>query len=320
MNTNTVYNVSQLSGSHTDGPRIAGNEASSATNPTFIVDRQDMTTGIGGTSTYVSSIVGGAEITRATSTGLSLNGNLLADHSNSGGSVYLRAYNESTGSGSAAFMEIRTLGTGDAKTIYMLENVSGSDDVTYSVGLDHSDSDKFKISNSSALGTNDRLVIDANGNVGIGTASPGAYKLKIDGGSGDGLLWLEGGTTAASMYFENSQAGSTWQIGKSSDMGTSDDFGFRVEGSVKMVLTDGGNVGIGVTAPDQKLEVAGAIHLSGEVSSPSAPSDGDGAILYAKSDGKLYFISNEEEETEIGGGGGGGFATAYVASLLKVQN
>ena len=87
---------------------------------------------------------------------------------------------------------------------------------------------------------------------------------------------------------------------------------------VHFVPNSSGNVGVGVADPDQKLEVAGAIHMSGEVSSPSAPSDGDGVILYAKSDGKLYFISNEEAETEIGGGGGGGFATSYAAGLLSI--
>ena len=81
-----------------------------------------------------------------------------------------------------------------------------------------------------------------------------------------------------------------------------------------------GDVGIGVADPDQKLEVAGAIHMSGEVSSPSAPSDGDGAILYVKSDGKLYFISNEESETEIGGGGGGGFGTSYAVNSFFGKN
>lgn len=59
------------------------------------------------------------------------------------------------------------------------------------------------------------------------------------------------------------------------------------------------NVGIGVTDPDQKLEVAGAIHVSGEVSSPSAPADGDGGILYVKSDGKPYWVSNEVSEVDL---------------------
>lgn len=44
---------------------------------------------------------------------------------------------------------------------------------TFTLGVDDSDSDKFKIS-TTALGTNDRFVIDSSGNVGIGTASPSA--------------------------------------------------------------------------------------------------------------------------------------------------
>ena len=66
-----------------------------------------------------------------------------------------------------------------------------------------------------------------------------------------------------------------------------------------------GNAGIGVSDPDQKLEVAGAVHISGEITSPSAPSNGDGGILYVKADGKPYWISNEVSETDLTAGGGG---------------
>ena len=71
-------------------------------------------------------------------------------------------------------------------------------------------------------------------------------------------------------------------------------------------LTVSGNAGIGVSDPDQKLEVAGAVHISGEITSPSAPSNGDGGILYVKADGKPYWISNEVGETDLSSGGGGG--------------
>ena len=98
--------------------------------------------------------------------------------------------------------------------------------------------------------------------LGVGTTSPSPYTAEINGGSGDGILYLEGGNTVASMYFENQEAGSTWQIGKSTDMGTNDDFGFRCEGSVKMLITDGGNVGIGTTTPGEKLHIDGNIELT----------------------------------------------------------
>ena len=74
MDGNTVYGVSQLSGSSGDGPRIAGDEASTATNPGLIPDRGTMTTGIGGTGDYVSSIVAGTERIRATTSGATVTG------------------------------------------------------------------------------------------------------------------------------------------------------------------------------------------------------------------------------------------------------
>ena len=49
-----------------------------------------------------------------------------------------------------------------------------------------------------------------------------------------------------------------------------------------------GNVGIGVSDPDQRLEVAGIVHISAESATPSAPADGDGGLLYAKSNGKDF--------------------------------
>jgi hypothetical protein len=49
---------------------------------------------------------------------------------------------------------------------------------TFCIGVDASDSDKFKISDNSILGTNDRLTINSSGHVGIG-CSP-VHKLQVE--------------------------------------------------------------------------------------------------------------------------------------------
>ena len=81
--------------------------------------------------------------------------------------------------------------------------------------------------------------------------------------------------------------------------------------STEKMRLSGSNLGIGVNDPDQKLEVSGAIHISAEGLSISAPAAGDGGVLYTKADGKPYWISDDLSETDLtatGGGGGGGIA------------
>ena len=67
--------------------------------------------------------------------------------------------------------------TGDAYLRYVVYN-----GVYWATGIDNSDVDKFKISKSSDLGTNDFLTIDTAGSVGIGTTGPNE-KLEIKGDS-----------------------------------------------------------------------------------------------------------------------------------------
>ena len=77
--------------------------------------------------------------------------------------------------------------------------------------------------------------------------------------------------------------------------------------SSSKVTISGSNLGIGVTHPDQKLEVNGAIHISEEQGSAIAqPSNGDGGILYTKADGKIYWVSNDLSETDLTATGSSG--------------
>ena len=84
---------------------------------------------------------------------------------------------------------------------------------------------------------------------------------------------------------------------------------FRVEsdGDTHALFVDSGNnlIGIGTSSPISKLDVAGKIAITSEVSTPSAPADGKG-WLYTKTDGKIYWQSSDVSETDLTAGGGGG--------------
>ena len=81
--------------------------------------------------------------------------------------------------------------TASSTPILILEDTGASSNVdirfipsttanTFTLGIDDSDLDKFKLSFGTALGTNDLITVTGSGNVGIGTSSPSA-KLDIVG-------------------------------------------------------------------------------------------------------------------------------------------
>ncbi len=90
-----------------------------------------------------------------------------------------------TSAASQAALAITSLGS-DTDALIKFELADGT--ATFSMGVDDSDSDKFKIS-TTALGTSDRLTIDASGNIAIpagelyvnSTTDAGAYALQVTG-------------------------------------------------------------------------------------------------------------------------------------------
>ena len=138
---------------------------------------------------------------------------------------------------------IRADGTGDSNIQFNLNGVT-----PFAIGVDNSDGDKFKISDSYQLGTNDRFVIDgSSGNVGIGTTSPDSA-LVVQGGQGTYAQIKDGTVTTLLQARGQDSIGVT---GTLSNHG----FGFFTNSTERMRIDASGNVGIGTSSPNAGLEV-----------------------------------------------------------------
>ena len=108
--------------------------------------------------------------------------------------------------------------------------------------------------NTSASGATERMRIDASGNVGIGTSSPGGSygRLTVAGG----IRTVE--DTSSKLEIGRFSAGAPNSYIKLSPNSASLRFTNAADDTDLMVLTNAGNVGIGTTTPAGKLSVVSA--------------------------------------------------------------
>jgi hypothetical protein len=137
---------------------------------------------------------------------------------NSDGPVTIGA---SVGIGTTNPIDILHLSSASGNTRMRIDNTATDGDPVinfrlptvdeWTIGLDDSDGDKFKIADADSLGSSDRLTIDQSGNVGIGTTSP-ASRLDLAAG---GLTLQEMTAPAAPasnccvIYAEDNGSGKT---------------------------------------------------------------------------------------------------------------
>lgn len=147
--------------------------------------------------------------------------------------VHMSESNSVTGSSNG--LTVEQAGTGDALVHFLLSGVQ-----RYTMGIDNSDSDKFKIGTNADLGSSNLFTMTTSGNVGIGTTNPG-YNLDVTGDirastnlrvgtgsariatNGSDIILIDGGNNTS---FRGARATSSWsdavnsqwfQIGNSSD-------------------------------------------------------------------------------------------------------
>ncbi|MFA5783074.1 MAG: hypothetical protein WC868_12480, partial [Bacteroidales bacterium] len=141
---------------------------------------------------------------------------------------------------------IMTIGNNLSENVGMV--FAGSSTPFY-LALDNADG-ALKIGTSTTIGSSTLLTILKNGNVGIGTSDPGAYKLNVNGSINLGSI------DGSAIYW--SQGGASIQGG-----GTGNYLSLSTNYLSRLYVNSSGLVGIGTTSPSSKLTVYGDLFLEG---------------------------------------------------------
>ncbi len=228
--------------------------------------------GVGGT--YITSSSGSAagdiKIEHIINSGRNLNtinsesgsGSAIPLALATGGSEALRITSTgNVGIGISPAHKLSIFGTGAGNATVQIEGEGGADPYInflanntqhWSLGIDDSDADKFKLSEHSALGTNDYFVVDVTGNVGIGTSSPsslyaGATNLVVGGGTAESGMTIYSNSTVGNLYFADGTTGSEPYAGYIEYNHASDFLRVGTAGAEAIRIDDSGNLLVGTT-------------------------------------------------------------------------
>jgi hypothetical protein len=248
------------------------------------------TVGLGLTGTYASGDSGFYFSPSA------VTGSLTAFSSQASASTGVNHFlgnNNSSASTAHARYEAQVNGAsaGDPKLVFTVGGVTN-----WTAGVDNSDSDKFKISNSDSPGSNDRLTIDSSGRVGIATTSPTA-QLEIGGNVSLGtrraayLRYPGDSANPGRTAFEitANESGTEKAVFKIDGAGsivgnTFNGTVFRNSGGTERARIDSsGRLGVGTSSPGETIHVNGTLRTTDLKISGSTfgPADLSGSLTIA---------------------------------------
>ena len=220
-------------------------------------------------------------------------GILLKGTGNTSHALTMDANRSSAG---GALGEIRGLwnGTEVARMVFR-----GGDDTT------NKDDGFITFATSSADNISERMRIDTAGNIGIGTTSPD--RLLDVSGTGNVYGKFQS-TNATGAGIEVKDTSEDWII--QADGGTVDGLAFYDLGrsAYRMIIDDGGKVGIGTTSPQSIVHIDGANDNTYGQLRVSSPSNGDAQITFGTTqNGRgMYVDDSDTNKFKIYTGGGKG--------------
>src|SRR3989475_5658300 len=180
----------------------------------------------------------------------------------------------------------------------------------------------------------DSAVTEVGGKVGIGTTTPGG-NLHIYGLATNDVFAGMGPDIINGPGFNYGYAGGSFGLGAGffnvrpapGSTGVNPSLRFMTVDQQRMIITNAGNVGVGTSSPAQKLDVAGNVHASGDVSSAGAIDAGtqfnisgqrvlsaDGSNLFAGVDAGTFNANTQN--TFVGASAGHGSTTGYDNSFF----
>ena len=215
----------------------------------------------------------------------------------------IKAASTSTGDDNAILIEQTDSSSTSKHAIIKLKtpNSAGNPFINYNIdgqtnwshGIDNSDSDKFKIANHGyLLGTNTKLTLQTDGNLGIGTNTPDA-KLEISGNVYASTQFeghVNTSSTDKNVFGKKITAGIDGFVGNVNVLGTNQD-SYEIYGKKITAGTDGfiGTINK-TTSNDSTKEVYGKI-----ISTSSAT----GASFYGPISGSNNISANEITSTKL---------------------
>jgi uncharacterized protein YjbI with pentapeptide repeats len=160
--------------------------------------------------------------------------------------------------------------------------------------------------NNVAISTNGagKLFINSAGDIGIGAAPSGSYKLEVKGGATDSVAIFDS-TNAVGPHLRFSTSGTDRHyLGSAPGFtasGTSSDFAIRTAGYLALLtggnnerlrITSDGKLGLGTSSPQRQLTLSATIPTIQLVNSTTGGGQDDGVLLYEN--GTNFVIENQE--------------------------